>query len=235
MPVRSKAQAAGLAEFGELVWREDADEAAVQGIVFSNRRNGVRHAEWTLAGNYNVAVGRDRKIERAEFRIRHQPGRLGRSRGSERYDGVVALAIRADAGGQEQPAVMTERKSAGKWHYPGREDILAGRAKPDRKGHDRTRAARADIITAVRPKIAAAGVQPFNRAAVTNDPPIRVERQHPVGAAVEKEQPFVPIDGKAAWIGNAAVTAEGTERPAIGVESMFGFRWPLPERRPATP
>jgi hypothetical protein len=34
-----------------------------------------------------------------------------------------------------------------------------------------------------------------------------------VGAAVEKEQPFVPIDGKAAWIGNAAVTAEGTERP----------------------
>jgi len=134
--------------------------------------------------------------------------------------GIVALAIRADAGGQEQPAVMTERKSAGKWHYPGREDILVGRAKPDRKGHDRTRAARADIITAVRPKIAAAGVQPFNRAAVTNDPPIRVERQHPVGAAVEKEQPFVPIDGKAAWIGNAAVTAEGTERPAIEVEGQ---------------
>ena len=100
MPVRSKAQAAGLAEFGELVWREDADEAAVQGIVFSNRRNGVRHAEWTLAGNHNVAVGRDRKIERAEFRIRHQPGRLDRSRGSERDDGVVALAIRADAGAQ---------------------------------------------------------------------------------------------------------------------------------------
>jgi len=40
-------------------------------------------------------------------------------------------AIRADTGGQEQPAVTTERKSAGKWHYPGREDILAGRAKPD--------------------------------------------------------------------------------------------------------
>ena len=98
MPVRSKAQAAGLAEFGELVWREDADEAAVQGIVFSNRRHGVRHAEWTLAGNHNVAVGRDRKIERAEFRIRPQPGRLDRSRGSERDDGVVALAIRADAG-----------------------------------------------------------------------------------------------------------------------------------------
>src|SRR4029077_2949360 len=71
-----------------------------------------------------------------------------------------------------------------------------------------------DIIRAVRAKVAAAGVQPFNRAAVTNDPPIRVERQHPVGAAVEKEQTFVPIDGKAAWIGNAAVTAEGTERPA---------------------
>src|ERR1700738_4081510 len=88
-------------------------------------------------------------------------------------------------------------------------------------GHtSRARPARADIITAVRPKIAAAGVQPFNRAAVTNDPPIRIERQHPVGAAVEKEQPFVPIEGKAAWIGNAAVTAEGTERPAIEVESQ---------------
>src|ERR1700738_5374546 len=74
-------------------------------------------------------------------------------------------------------------------------------------GHtSRARPARADIITAVRSKIAAAGVQPFNRAAVTNDPPIRVKRQPPVGAAVEKEQPFVPIDGKAAWIGNAAVT-----------------------------
>jgi hypothetical protein len=49
MPVRSKAQAAGLAEFGHLVRREDADEAAVQGIVSSNRRHGVRHAEWALA------------------------------------------------------------------------------------------------------------------------------------------------------------------------------------------
>src|ERR1700739_715525 len=82
------------------------------------------------------------------------------------------------------------------------------------------RAARADIITAVRPHIAAAGFQPCNWAAVTNDPPIRVERQHSVGAAVEKEQPFVPIDGKAAWIGNAAVTAEGTERPATEVEGQ---------------
>ena len=100
------------------------------------------------------AVGGDRKIERAEFRIRHQPGRLDRSAGSERETGVVTFAIRT-----------------------------------------------------------AAGIQPFNRAAVTNDTPIRVERQHPVGAAIEKEQPFVPIGGEAAWIGNAAVIAEGTERP----------------------
>jgi len=61
----------------------------------------------------------------------HPVCRLDRSRGSERDDGVVAFAIRADAGAQQQPAVTTERKPAGKWHYPGREDILAGRAKPD--------------------------------------------------------------------------------------------------------
>jgi hypothetical protein len=101
-PVRSKAQAAGLAEFGQPVWREDADEASVQGIIFSNGRHGAGRAEWILAGNYNIAVGRDSKIERAELRIRHQPGRLDRPVGSERDDGVVTLAIRADAGGQER-------------------------------------------------------------------------------------------------------------------------------------
>ena len=38
--------------------------------------------------------------------------------------------------------------------------------------------------------------------------------------AVEKEQPLVPMDGQAAWIGNAAVLAKGTERPAIAIEGQ---------------
>jgi hypothetical protein len=53
-----------------------------------------------------------------------------------------------------------------------------------------------------------------------NSAPIRVERQHPVGAAVEKEQPFVLIDGEAAWIGNTVVVTEGTEQSAIELEGQ---------------
>ena len=101
-----------------------------------------------------------------------------------------------------------------------RQQPLWGSIKTGRQGDDGACAAQPDEIPSIGAEVAAAGIQPFNRAAVTNDPPIRVERQHPVGTAVEKEQPFVPIDGKAAWIGNAAVTAEGTERPAIEVEGQ---------------
>jgi hypothetical protein len=57
MPVRTKAQPAGLAEFGQTVWREDADEMSVQGIIFSNDRHGAGRAERILAGNHNVGVG----------------------------------------------------------------------------------------------------------------------------------------------------------------------------------
>lgn len=74
------------------------------------------------------------------------------------------------------------------------------------------------MIAAIRPEIAAARVQSANRASVANDPPIPVERQHPIGAAVEKEQPFLAVNGKATRIGNAAVIAEGAEPPTAEIE-----------------
>jgi hypothetical protein len=63
------------------------------------------------------AIRRDREIERAELGICHQPERLDSSVRSEDDNRVVTLAIRADAGGKEQPPVTTERKSARKRHY----------------------------------------------------------------------------------------------------------------------
>ena len=96
--------------------------------------------------------------------------------------------------------------------------MLADRVERYGKGHDRARAAHSDVIAAIRPKIAAAGVQSRDRAGVANDPPVTVERQEPIGTAIEKKQTLLPIDGETARIGNTAVIAEGAERPAIGIE-----------------
>jgi hypothetical protein len=54
--------------------------------------------------------------------------------------------------------------------------------------------------------------------AITNDPAIPVERQYAIGATIEKEQPFLAVNGKAARIGNAAVIAEGAKWPTVEVE-----------------
>jgi hypothetical protein len=54
--------------------------------------------------------------------------------------------------------------------------------------------------------------------AIANDPAIPVERQYAIGAAIEKEQPFLAVNGKAARIGNAAVFAEGAKWPTVEVE-----------------
>jgi hypothetical protein len=51
-----------------------------------------------------------------------------------------------------------------------------------------------------------------------NDLPTRVERQDPIGAAVEEQQPRVVLDRKAARIGDASVIAERAFRPAAAIE-----------------
>jgi hypothetical protein len=74
------------------------------------------------------------------------------------------------------------------------------------------------MISAVRSEIAAAWVQSFDPAAVPDNRSNRVERQDPIGAAIEKKELLPLIDGKAAGVGDAAVVAEGAERPTAAIE-----------------
>jgi len=56
---------------------------------------------------------------------------------------------------------------------------------------------------------------------------IGAERQHAIAAAVEKQQPFAPIDGETARVDDAAVIAERTD----GFASLSKARsapYPLP-------
>ena len=73
-----------------------------------------------------LPLGAIASIERAELRVRHEPGRLGASAWSERDDAVVTLAIRADVRGEEQSAIAAESKAARKRYDPARQDMLAG-------------------------------------------------------------------------------------------------------------
>src|SRR5579872_7227634 len=54
------------------IWREHSDEVSVRRVVFPNARHGVYGAEWTLARDDDIAVRRDRQIERTQFRIGDQ-------------------------------------------------------------------------------------------------------------------------------------------------------------------
>jgi hypothetical protein len=81
-------------------------------------------------------------------------------------------------------AIVTKRKSARKRYDPRRQEILSGRVKHDREGHDCVCAAQADEIPPIRAEIATARVQTLNPACVANDPSIRGDRQDPIGPAV---------------------------------------------------
>jgi hypothetical protein len=66
--VRTKAYAAGPAELGQSVRKEDADKTPVREVVFPNSRDGVRRIERSLAADQNVFVWCYREIKRTEFR-----------------------------------------------------------------------------------------------------------------------------------------------------------------------
>jgi hypothetical protein len=97
----------------------------VRGVIFPD----AGPAKWALAGNDSVVVGCAREIERAESFIRNQPGRLQSFGCRECEYAVITLAIRADAGRKEQPAVTAKRKAAGIRYDPRRQDMLAGRVE----------------------------------------------------------------------------------------------------------
>jgi hypothetical protein len=131
---------------------------------------------------------------------------------------VIALAVRTDAGCDEQPAVAAKGKPARKRHDSRRQNKLAGRIQPAGKRHDLARAAQADIVTAVRPKNAPTGIQSGDRSSIANDLPTRVESHDPIGAAIEEQQPCAILYRKAARIGDASVIAEHAVRPAAVIE-----------------
>jgi hypothetical protein len=101
MAIRPKAQTSRPAKFGQAAGREDAHKMSVRGVVFANGRRGVRRAERVLARYDDVAVGCDRQIKRAEFRVADQPDRPHALTGVKRNDSVVAQAFGVDPGGEK--------------------------------------------------------------------------------------------------------------------------------------
>jgi hypothetical protein len=178
----------------------------------------VRRAERVLARYDDLAVGCDRQIKRAEFRVADQPDRPHPLTGVERNNSFVAHAIGVDPGGEKKSSVVTESKSAWKWHDRRWEEMLADGVKCWRKRHYGAPASRADEITTVRPEICTTGVQSFHLAGVAHHDPVGPEREHAIAAAVEKQQPFARIDGETARIGDTIIIAERAEGFAIAIK-----------------
>src|SRR5207244_10090618 len=82
----------------------------------------------------------------------------------------------------------------------GRQDILACPVELSGEGHDRSLAAEANIVSAVRPEIAAARIQSDDASARAHHMSVAVECQNPIGTAVDKEPSVVPADPQPARI-----------------------------------
>src|SRR5580700_10493110 len=89
-----------------------------------------------FAGYDDVAVGRDCEIKGTEVGICDQPNRLSAAFRRECEDCIVSFSVRPNPRREEQPAIYAERESARKRHDAGRENMLAGAAQLDWKGHD---------------------------------------------------------------------------------------------------
>src|SRR6267142_612674 len=110
---------------------------------------------------------------------------------------------------------MPECKAAREWNDMGRQDIFACPVELCGKGHDGSLAAEADIVPAVRPKIAAARIQSDDASARVHHMSVAVERQNPIGTAVDEEQSIVPADPQPARIDDARIAAENAYRLTI--------------------
>src|ERR1700676_4151648 len=96
--------------------------------------------------------------------------------GIERQNGVIAFTARPDAGGEKEPTIIPKRKAAREGNNMGRQDIFACPVELSGERHDRSLAAEADIVSAVRPKIAAARIQPDDASARVHHMSVAVER-----------------------------------------------------------
>jgi len=95
-PVGTKAQTAGSAELGRSTGWEHTNELAIRCAVLTNAGYRIRQTERVLAGDYDVAVGRHRKVERAQLRIKDQSRRLEILTLGKRNNGPTTLLEKSD-------------------------------------------------------------------------------------------------------------------------------------------
>src|SRR5882762_9007948 len=110
---------------------------------------------------------------------------------------------------------MPECKAARERNDMGRQDIFAYPVELSGEGHDRSLAAEANIISAVRPEIATARIQSDHASARVHHMSVAVERQNSIGTAVDEEQSVVPADPQPARIDDARIAAENANRLTI--------------------
>ena len=131
LAIGSKAQTPGPTKFGQACRARRHERDVRSAASYSrNGRRGIRCAERVLARHDDVAVGCNRQIKRAEFRVADQPdGPRIRSPESKATTALSPTAIRADPGGEKKSSVVTERKSAGKRHDCRWQERLASDVK----------------------------------------------------------------------------------------------------------
>ena len=74
---------------------------------------------------------------------------------------------------------MPECKAARERNDMGRQDVFAYPVELSPEGHDRSLATKADVVSAVRPKIAPARIQSDDASARVHHMSVAVERQNP--------------------------------------------------------
>src|SRR5882724_8531782 len=103
---------------------------------------------------------------------------------------------------------MSECKAARKRNDVRRQDVFACPIEFSGERHDRALASKADIVSAVRPKIAAARIQSDDAIARVHHMSAAVKRENSIGAAVDKEQSINPVDAKSTRIDDARIVAK---------------------------
>jgi hypothetical protein len=153
-----KAQAPRLPKPDMTAGDENTNKMPIRSVIFADGRHSISGTERMLAAYDNIAVRGDRKVEWTELSISYLPCRQYQAVGAERQNGVVTFAVWTDPGREKTRIIGTKRKSARKRNDVRRKDKFACAVELARKRHNGALAAQTDIITAVRPKIAAARV-----------------------------------------------------------------------------
>src|SRR5689334_12449882 len=105
---RVKAQTPRLLKAQVIVRSKNPHQTAVEAIIFADARYRVWRPERMFTAHDDIAIRRDRQVERTELRILHLPRWEQPKIAIERQDGVVAFSARTNPGSEKKPAVMSE-------------------------------------------------------------------------------------------------------------------------------